>query len=95
MQGTLNTGGIRALTLTFLGGQGCHVRLKQGLKANGGCDVTSLVPKCMFLEEFTLARTHTYMARTRRGRFGGSTKSEAALWASNPVHLGYKKPVPP
>lgn len=94
MQGTLNIGGIWALTLTFLGGQGYHVGLKQGLKANEGCDVTSLVPKCMFLKEFTLARTHTYTARTRRGCFGGCTKSEAALWASDPVHLGYKKPTP-
>lgn len=34
--------------------------------------------------------THMYTARTRRGHFGGCTKSEAALWASNPVHLGCK-----
>lgn len=59
MQGTLNTGGIWALTLTFLGGQGYNLRLKQGLKANEVCDVASLVPKCMFLKEFTLTCTHT------------------------------------
>lgn len=47
----------------------------------------------MFLEEFTLTRTQTYMAPTRRGRFEGCTKSEAALWVSNPMHLGCKKPV--
>lgn len=70
MQGALNTGGIWAPTPTFLGGQGCHVRLKQGLEANEVCDVTHLVPKCMFLEEFTLARVHTYTARTCRGRLG-------------------------
>lgn len=34
--------------------------------------------------------THMYTAHTRRGRFGGCTKSEAALWASNPMHLGCK-----
>lgn len=58
------------------------------------CDVTSLVPKCMFLGEVTLARTHTDTARTHRGRFRVYTKSEAALGASDPAHGGCKKPVP-
>lgn len=86
MPGALNTGGIGAPTPTFLGGQGCHARLKQGLGANEVCDVTHPVPKCMFLGEFTLARVHTHRDAS------GCTKSEGAPRASSPVHLERKSP---
>lgn len=41
----------------------------------------------------SLACTHTDTARTRRGRFG-YTKSEAALWASDPTRWGEKSQPP-
>ena len=95
MRGTLNTGGIWALTLTFLGGPAYRLRLKQGLKENEVCDVTSLVPKCMFLGESTLARLHAHRHGTHTQRtLRGCTKSEAALWASDPAHWSQSPPVP-
>lgn len=53
-------------------------------------DVTSLVPKCMFLKEFTLARTHTYLARTRRGRFGVVQSPREPCGRATPCTWGVK-----
>lgn len=50
-------------------------RVKAGLKANEVCDVTSLVPKCMFLRVHTCSCTLYKIC----------TESAAAPWASNAV----------
>lgn len=44
---------------------------------------------CFSDSPHSLVSTHTDTARTRRGRFG-CTKSEAALWASDPMRWGEK-----
>lgn len=87
-RGTLNTGGICALSPSSVDKavtQGPS-RASKPMK----CVISRVLCQNACFSKSSHSLTHMYTARTRRGRFGGCTKSEAALWASNPMHLGCK-----